>query len=73
MKIHDLENIIKKVKPNVGELTSTTLISNAGLTSLDMMIVICEIEKQYARKVHIESLTKANTLGDLYTAIIDNK
>ena len=42
------------------------LIKDVGMTSLDMMIVILEIERTYNKKLPLEKLMKVKTVTDLY-------
>lgn len=43
------------------------LVSDIGMTSLDMMVVIFEIEHRYNRTLPFEKLVGIKTVMDLYT------
>ena len=42
------------------------LINDVGMTSLDMMVVVLEIERKYNKKLHLEKLMGVKTVTDLY-------
>ena len=43
------------------------LINDVGMTSLDMMVVVLEIERKYNKKLPIKKLIEVKTVIDLYT------
>ncbi len=43
------------------------LINDVGMTSLDMMVVVLEIERAYNKKLPLEKLMEVKTVTDLYT------
>ncbi len=42
------------------------LINDVGMTSLDMMVVVLEIECKYNKKLPLEKLMEVKTVTDLY-------
>lgn len=42
------------------------LINDVGMTSLDMMVVVLEIERKYNKKLPLEKLMGVKTVTDLY-------
>jgi len=42
------------------------LINDVGMTSLDMMVVVLEIERKYNKKLPLEKLMEVKTVTDLY-------
>lgn len=42
------------------------LINDVGITSLDMMVVVLEIERKYNKKLPLEKLMEVKTVTDLY-------
>lgn len=47
------------------------LINDVGMTSLDMMVVVLEIEHKYNKKVPLEMLMEVKTVTDLYMLTIE--
>ena len=43
------------------------LINDVGMTSLDMMVVVLEIERKYNKELPLEKLIEVKTVADLYT------
>lgn len=42
------------------------LINDVGMTSLDMMVVVLEIERKYNKKLPLEKLMEVKTVTDLF-------
>lgn len=47
------------------------LINDVGMTSLDMMVVVLEIEYKYNKKLPLEKLMEVKTVTDLYMLTIE--
>ena len=47
------------------------LINDVGMTSLDMMVVVLEIEHKYNKKLPLEMLMEVKTVTDLYMLTIE--
>lgn len=47
------------------------LINDVGMTSLDMMVVVLEIEHKYNKKLPLEKLMEVKTVTDLYMLAIE--
>ena len=47
------------------------LINDVGTTSLDMMVVVLEIEHKYNKKLPLEMLMEVKTVTDLYMLTIE--
>lgn len=47
------------------------LINDVGMTSLDMMVVVLEIERKYNKKLPLEMLMEVKTVTDLYMLTIE--
>ena len=47
------------------------LINDVGMTSLDMMVVVLEIERKYNKKLPLEMLMEVKTVTDLYILTIE--
>lgn len=45
------------------------LVNDIGLTSLDMMVVVCELERRYNKKIGIEKLKNVKTVNDLFLLV----
>lgn len=45
------------------------LINDIGLTSLDMMVIVCELERRYNKKIGIEKLMNVKTVNDLFLLV----
>lgn len=46
-------------------------INDVGMTSLDMMVVVLEIEHKYNKKLPLEKLMEVKTVTDLYMLTIE--
>ena len=55
-----LKNEQLKITPDM------ELINDVGMTSLDMMVVVLEIERKYNKKLPLEKLMEVKTVTDLY-------
>lgn len=42
------------------------LINDVGMTSLDMMVVVLEIERKYNKRLPLEKLMEVKTVTDLF-------
>lgn len=71
MELKDLIKVIERFIPDYkNSVTTETLLTDLGLSSLDMMILICEIEKTYKIDVDLTMLKGVKTVKDFYTAVI---
>ena len=68
-----MEDFIKLLEDSISlkdELLKITpdmeLINDVGMTSLDMMGVVLEIERKYNKKLPLEKLMEVKTVTDLY-------
>lgn len=68
-----MEDFIKLLEDSISlkdELLKITpdmeLINDVGMTSLDMMVVVLEIERKYNKKLPLEKLMEVKTVTDLY-------
>lgn len=71
-----MESFIKMIEESISlkneqlKITpETKLIDNLGMTSLDMMIVLFEIEHRYNKKIPLEDLRRVKTVKDLFLLI----
>ena len=71
-----MEEFIKMIKGSISlndeELVITPemeLINDIGMTSLDMMVVVLEIERKYNIKIPLEKLVKVKTVSNLYSLV----
>lgn len=68
-----MEDFIKLLEDSIslkGEQLKITpemeLINDVGMTSLDMMVVVLEIERKYNKKLPLEKLMEVKTVTDLF-------
>ena len=68
-----MEDFIKLLEDSISlkdELLKITpdmeLINDVGMTSLDMMVVVLEMERKYNKKLPLEKLMEVKTVTDLY-------
>ena len=68
-----MEDFIKLLEDSISlkdeqlKITSEMeLINDVGMTSLDMMVVVLEIERKYNKKLPLEKLMEVKTVTDLY-------
>lgn len=47
------------------------LKNDLGLSSLDMMVILCELERSYQIEIPLSKLTEVITLNDLYLLVIN--
>ena len=71
-----MEEFIKMIEGSISlkdeELVITPemeLINDVGMTSLDMMVLVLEIERKYNIKIPLEKLVKVKTVSDLYSLV----
>ena len=50
-------------------ITPDTELRAAGLTSLDVMVVVLAIERKYEKNLSMEELMNAKTVADLYSLV----
>ncbi len=60
-----LKDVQLKITPEM------ELISDVGMTSLDMMVVVLEIERKYNKKLPLEKLMEVKTVTDLYSLAVE--
>ena len=62
--------MIERMKPDyVMAVTQDTLLSDLGLSSLDMMILICELEQICGIEIQLDMLQNIRTVEQLHAAI----
>lgn len=73
-----MEDFIKLLEDSISlkdeqlKITSEMeLINDVGMTSLDMMVVVLEIEHKYNKKLPLEMLMEVKTVTDLYMLTIE--
>lgn len=72
MNLQAFIEIIKSLKPELKiDITENTLLTDIGLTSLDMMIIVGEVEKMNYCSIRIDSLRDNRTVGELYQKLIN--
>ncbi len=64
-----IENAVSSKDEKLIITADTELVSGLGMTSLDMMVVVCELEHKYNKKIAIDKLVKAKTIADLYSLV----
>lgn len=71
MELKDLIKVIERFIPDYkNSVTDETLLTDLGLSSLDMMILICEIEKIYKIDIDLTMLKNIKTVKDFYAAVM---
>jgi len=72
MNLQALVEILGRLKPDYGEaITQDTPLIDLGLSSLDMMIILCELEHAYGTDIRLDTLRGIRTVGQLYAAIME--
>ena len=61
-----IENAISIKKEQITITPEMELVRDIGMTSLDMMVIVLEIERRYQKKLPFEKLAAAKTVMDLY-------
>ena len=70
MDITTLIEMIRQQKPDCEiTITQDTLLRDLGLSSLDMMILICELEHICDIEIQLDTVQNIRTLNQLYAAI----
>lgn len=70
MNLLTLIEMIERMKPDYGmAVTQDTLLSDLGLSSLDMMILICELEQICGIEIQLDMLQNIRTVEQLHAAI----
>ncbi len=70
MNLLTLIEMIERMKPDYGmTVTQDTLLSDLGLSSLDMMILICELEQICGIEIQLDMLQNIRTVEQLHAAI----
>lgn len=70
MNLLTLIEMIERMKPDYGmPVTQDTLLSDLGLSSLDMMILICELEQICGIEIQLDMLQNIRTVEQLHAAI----
>lgn len=71
MNLSTLIKIIERLKPTCEfAITEDTLLRDLGLSSLDMMVLICELEQIWDTKVQLDMLQTTKTVKQFYATII---
>lgn len=70
MNLEILIEIIERIKPDYGQtVTQDSNLRELGLTSLDMMILLCELEQSSNIKIQFDKIKEAKTVEQLYCLI----
>lgn len=67
--INIIENTISLKDEEIKITADSELVCDLGITSLDMMMLICELEHKYNKEISIEKLIEAKTISDLYAIV----
>lgn len=61
-----LLELFSQIKPEFEDtITKDTCLEDMGLTSLDKMILICEVERQLGNQIQLSKVQKLITVGDV--------
>ncbi len=71
MNINTIIEFIQRQKPDCEiPITQDTRLTDLHLTSLDMLIMACELESLHNISIPFDALYNVNTIGQLYTVIM---
>ncbi len=70
MKLDTLIEMINRQQPdNDIVITGDTPLMDLGLSSLDMIVIACELEHVHGLSVKIDALKNIETVGQFYIAV----
>lgn len=70
MKLDTLIEIIHRQQPDSDiAITGDTSLMDLGLSSLDMIMIACELEHVHGLSVQIDALRNIKTVGQFFVAI----
>lgn len=59
-------DLLAQIKPEYeGAILKETSLEDMGLTSLDKMILICEVERHMGKPIQLSKVQKLTTVGDM--------
>jgi phosphopantetheine attachment domain protein len=65
-----LFELLTQIKPEFEDIISKdTFLEDMGLTSLDKMILICEIERYIGDQIQLSKIQKLITVGDVLSLL----
>ena len=71
--LSEVIQILKRITDNkFNEHEDTHLINDIGLTSLEMMLFICELEKNFNCKIEVTDVIRWQTIGDVVFYVANN-
>ncbi len=74
MNLQILIEMIGRLKPNYGvTITKDTLLNDLGLSSLEMMIMIYELEQTCSIEIQLNIFQNVRTVEQLYNVITKDK
>lgn len=70
MKLDTLIEMIKRQQPDAEiVITADTPFVDLGLSSLDMIMIACELEHVHGLTIRIDALKNVKTVGQFYAAV----
>lgn len=70
MKLDTLIEMINRQQPDSDiVITGDTPLMDLGLSSLDMIMMTCELERVHGLSVKLDALKNVRTVGQFYVAI----
>lgn len=70
MKLETLIEMIHRQQPDIDiAITADTPLIDLGLSSLDMIMMACELEHIHGLTIRIDALKNVRTVGDFYTVV----
>jgi phosphopantetheine attachment domain protein len=65
-----LFELLTQIKPEFEDtISKDTFLEDMGLTSLDKMILICEIERHIGDQIQLSKIQKLITVGDVLSVL----
>lgn len=65
-----LFELLTQIKPEFEDtISKDTFLEDMGLTSLDKMILICEIERHIGDQIQLSKIQKLITVGDVLSLL----
>ena len=65
-----LFELLAQIKPEFEDtISKDTFLEDMGLTSLDKMILICEIERHIGDQIQLSKIQKLITVGDVLSVL----
>lgn len=70
MQLDTLIEMIHRQQPDIDiTITADTPLMDLGLSSLDMIMIACELEHVHGLSVQIDALRNVKTVGQFFAAI----